>query len=62
MDIAKFNQFVRDIYDTDKFIPLHEPRFLGNEKKYVLDTIFSFSFFNLPKTLIILHHMYLYIK
>ena len=41
MDIAKFNQFVRDIYDTDKFIPLHEPRFLGNEKKYVLDTIES---------------------
>lgn len=41
MDIAKFNQFVRDIYDTDQFIPLHEPRFIGNEKKYVLDTIES---------------------
>ena len=41
MDISKFNQFVRDIYGTDKFIPLHEPRFLGNEKKYVLDTIES---------------------
>ena len=41
MDIAKFNQFVRDIYNTDQFIPLHEPRFIGNEKKYVLDTIES---------------------
>lgn len=41
MDIVKFNQFVRDIYHTDQFIPLHEPRFLGNEKKYVLDTIES---------------------
>lgn len=41
MDIANFNQFVRDIYHTDKFIPLHEPRFLGNEKKYVNETIES---------------------
>ncbi|AZN65682.1 aminotransferase DegT [Acinetobacter johnsonii] len=41
MDIVKFNQLVRDIYNTDQFIPLHEPRFLGNEKKYVLDTIES---------------------
>ena len=41
MDIAKFNQFVRDIYNTDQFIPLHEPRFIGNEKKYVLNTIES---------------------
>ena len=41
MDILKFNQFVRDIYHTDQFIPLHEPRFLGNEKKYVLETIDS---------------------
>lgn len=41
MDILKFNQLVRDIYKTDQFIPLHEPRFLGNEKQYVLDTIDS---------------------
>ncbi|WP_171260465.1 DegT/DnrJ/EryC1/StrS family aminotransferase, partial [Acinetobacter baumannii] len=41
MDTSKFNQFVRDIYQTNNFIPLHEPRFLGNEKKYVLDTIDS---------------------
>ena len=41
MDVANFNQFVREIYRTDKFIPLHEPRFLGNEKKYVDETIDS---------------------
>lgn len=41
MDTSKFNQFVRDIYRTNNFIPLHEPRFQGNEKKYVLDTIDS---------------------
>lgn len=41
MDISRFNQFVQDIYKTNNFIPLHEPRFLGNEKKYVLDTIDS---------------------
>lgn len=41
MNTSKFNQFVRDIYQTNNFIPLHEPRFLGNEKKYVLDTIDS---------------------
>ena len=28
-------------YNTDEFIPLHEPRFNGNEKKYVLDCIDS---------------------
>lgn len=42
--MEKINQlisFVRDQYQTDKFIPLHEPRFRGNEKKYVLDTIDS---------------------
>lgn len=33
--------FVRDHFNTDKFIPLHEPRFRGNEKKYVTDTIDS---------------------
>ena len=33
--------FIRDIYRTDEFIPLHQPSFNGNEKKYVLDTIES---------------------
>jgi len=39
--INQLISFVRDQYQTDKFIPLHEPRFRGNEKKYVLDTIDS---------------------
>jgi len=33
--------FVRDHFNTDKFIPLHEPRFRGNEKKYLEETIDS---------------------
>ena len=33
--------FIRKIYNTDKFIPLHEPRFIGNEKKYVAECIDS---------------------
>ena len=33
--------FIREVFKTDKFIPLHEPRFVGNEKKYLLDTINS---------------------
>jgi len=36
-----FVKFVRDIYETKDFIPLHEPRFFGNEKKYLMDTIDS---------------------
>ncbi len=39
--IEQVVSFVRDQYKTDKFIPLHEPRFRGNEKKYLLDTIDS---------------------
>jgi len=37
----KFISHVREIYKTNEFIPLHEPRFIGNEKIYVLDTIDS---------------------
>jgi len=34
--------FIREQFgDTDNFIPLHEPKFLGNERKYVLDAIDS---------------------
>lgn len=36
-----FIEFVRDAFNTKDFIPLHEPRFTGNEKKYVLETIDS---------------------
>ena len=34
-------QYIRDIFNTDHFIPLHEPRFIGNEKKYIVDCIDS---------------------
>jgi perosamine synthetase len=33
--------FIRSTYKTDSFIPLHEPRFLGNEKKYLNECIDS---------------------
>lgn len=40
-DINQFVSFVQEQYRTDKFIPLHEPRFRGNEKEYILNTIDS---------------------
>ncbi len=33
--------FIRSLYQTDKFIPLHAPIFIGNEEKYVTDCIKS---------------------
>ena len=36
-----FVRLVRDIYRTDEFIPLHQPRFWGKEKDYLTDTIDS---------------------
>jgi perosamine synthetase len=33
--------FIRSQFPGQDFIPLHEPRFLGNEKKYVIDCIDS---------------------
>lgn len=33
--------FIRDTFSSNEFIPLHEPRFLGNEKKYLNDCIDS---------------------
>lgn len=34
--------YIRGVYKEPKeFLPLHEPRFIGNEKKYVLETIDS---------------------
>jgi len=33
--------FIHNLYETDEFIPLHEPQFEGNEKKYVTDAIDS---------------------
>lgn len=37
----EFIQFVRSYYGTQEFIALHEPRFVGNDRKYVLDAIDS---------------------
>ena len=34
-------KFIRSIYKTKKFIPLQEPRFIGNEKKYLNECINS---------------------
>jgi len=36
-----FVRFVRELYDTEGFIPLYEPKFIGNEKKYLIETIDS---------------------
>ncbi|QUX94528.1 hypothetical protein C0J08_03465 [Marinomonas sp. CT5] len=33
--------FIRDLYRTNEFIPLHAPTFSGNELKYVTKTIES---------------------
>lgn len=33
--------FIRSLYQTTEFIPLHEPKFVGNEKAYVVDCIDS---------------------
>ena len=41
MDILDFISFVRSVYKTEEFIPLHEPRFIGNEKEYVTSAIES---------------------
>jgi perosamine synthetase len=34
-------EFIQDTYRTKDFIPLHEPRFVGNEKKYLNECIDS---------------------
>jgi len=33
--------FIQNQYASTDFIPLHEPKFIGNEKKYLLETIDS---------------------
>ncbi len=40
-DLQRTVDFIKNLYPNQDFIPLHEPRFSGNEKKYVLDTIDS---------------------
>lgn len=39
--ISQTIDFIRNQYKTTDFIPLHEPRFQGNEKNYVMETIDS---------------------
>lgn len=39
--MQKIVDFIKQIFKTDGFIPLHEPRFIGNEKKYLNDCIDS---------------------
>lgn len=38
--------FIHSLYDTDEFVPLHSPLFIGNEKRYLsecIDTTFVSS-------------------
>ncbi|SFV68546.1 Bacillosamine/Legionaminic acid biosynthesis aminotransferase PglE; 4-keto-6-deoxy-N-Acetyl-D-hexosaminyl-(Lipid carrier) aminotransferase [hydrothermal vent metagenome] len=39
--MRKVIDFIQELYQTKEFLPLHEPRFIGNEKKYVNETIDS---------------------
>ncbi|SDM10274.1 LegC family aminotransferase [Kriegella aquimaris] len=41
MMVEQLINFTRELYGTDGFIPLHEPRFIGNEKKYLNECIDS---------------------
>jgi perosamine synthetase len=34
-------EFIRDLYQTKDFIPLHEPKFFGNEKAFLIDCVDS---------------------
>ncbi len=37
----EFTNFVRDLYDSEGFIPLHEPTLAEKEKKYLIDVVNS---------------------
>ncbi len=39
--MKKVVEFIQKTFNTKEFIPLHEPRFIGNEKKYLNDCIDS---------------------
>ncbi|AXK49638.1 aminotransferase DegT [Aliarcobacter trophiarum LMG 25534] len=39
--MQKIVDFIKQSFKTQEFIPLHEPRFIGNEKKYLNDCIDS---------------------
>jgi len=40
-DVSDLIKFIRQAYKTDDFLPLHEPVFFGNEKKYLNECIDS---------------------
>lgn len=40
-ELTNLVRFVQELYQTQDFIPLHEPRFIGNEKKCVAECIDS---------------------
>ena len=35
----KIVTFIKELYPNENPVPLHAPRFLGNEKKYLIDCI-----------------------
>lgn len=39
--MQKIIDFIKQTFNAEEFIPLHEPRFIGNEKKYLNDCIDS---------------------
>ena len=40
-NMENIKEFIRSQFNTSEFIPLHAPIFIGNEKKYVMETIDS---------------------
>lgn len=40
-NMENIKKFIRSQFNTSEFIPLHAPIFIGNEKKYVMETIDS---------------------
>jgi perosamine synthetase len=40
-ELTELVEFIRALYETENFIPLHEPRFAGREKEFLLECIDS---------------------
>ena len=46
MDCSKVTSFIKEFYNSQEFVPLSVPKFIGNEKKYLeecIDTTFVSS-------------------
>ena len=39
--MKSFTSFVKELYETREFVPLHSPVFVGNEKAYLNEAIDS---------------------